>query len=138
MKMKKANPVFLLGGRVSLVLIMLLSAVTKLRYPGGTAQYMAGIGMPGASEALAYAVGAFEMIAGIAILAGWKTRVFAIALAVYLVPVTWFTHLSVVWGVADAVVRDQETYQSLKNLALIGGLLVLAASGPGPYSVDRR
>jgi len=136
--MKKAAPWLMLGGRVCVVLILLVSAAQKLRWPGGTAQYMEGVGMPGASETLAYLSGIFEVAAGLAILAGWKTRYAALAVSIYLVPVTWYTHLAVVWSTADAVVRDQETYQSLKNLSVIGGLLLLAAAGPGAHSVDRK
>ncbi|MEK7474499.1 MAG: DoxX family protein [Candidatus Coatesbacteria bacterium] len=137
--MKKTHKEFLLLlGRVCLVLVLLVSAVPKLRFPGGTAQYMAGLGMPGASEALAYLAGAFEFAAGLAVLVGWKTRWAAVAIVVYLLPITWYTHLSLVWAAADPVVRDQETYQSLKNLSLMGGLLLLAAMGPGSYSMDRK
>lgn len=136
--MKKAAPWCLLAGRVCVVLILLVSAVQKLKWPGGTAQYMGGIGMPGASVALAYLTGAFELAAAIAVLVGWKARWAAAAIALYLVPVTWYTHLAGVWSTADAVFRDQETYQSLKNLSVIGGLLAIVAAGPGPFSLDRK
>jgi putative oxidoreductase len=138
MKKKTYQQAMWLAGRVGIVLVLLVSAVQKLRFPGGTAQYMAGLGMPGASEALACLAGAFEFAAGVAILVGWRTREAAIAIVVYLLPVTWYTHLSLVWAAADPVVRDQETYQSLKNLSLMGGLLLLAAMGPGSYSVDKK
>jgi len=135
---KKLRPSLLLGGRVCLVLILFLTAMQKLSYPGGTAQYMAGLGMPGASEALAWTCGLFEFAAALAILVGWRTRMAALAVVVYLVPVTWYTHLALVYAAADAVVRDQETYQVLKNVSMIGGLLILAASGPGEHSLEKK
>lgn len=128
----------LLVGRVCLVSILFLSAMQKLRYSAGTAQYMERMGMPGASEALAWAFGIFEFVAGLAILVGWRTRAAALAVVVYLLPVTWYTHLAVAYGTADAVVRDQETYQVLKNISMIGGLLILAASGPGEHSLEKK
>ena len=136
--MKKFRPSLLLAGRVCLVLILFLSAMQKLRYPGGSAQYMAGLGMPGASEALALAFGLFETVAALAILVGWRSRIAALAIVVYLVPVTWYTHLAIVYAAADAIVRDQETYQVLKNISMIGGLLILAASGPGEHSLEKK
>ena len=136
--MKKLRPFMLLAGRVCLVLALLAMAGQKLVFPEGSAYYMDQKGMPGASKALAYVLGVLELIAGVAILVGWRTRTIALAVAVYLLPVTWYTHVADAWRAADAVVRDQEMTQALKSLSLVGGLLILAVSGPGEYSLDRK
>ncbi|MEK7766218.1 MAG: DoxX family protein, partial [bacterium] len=74
--------------------------------------------------------------AGLAILVGWRTRWAVLALIVYLVPITWYTHVAVAQAAVDQVVKDQEFFQALKNLAVIGGLLLLRSSGPGRHSLD--
>ena len=89
-----------------------------------------------AGEGSRGAAGALEAAAGLAILVGWRTRWAVLALIVYLVPITWYTHVAVAQAAVDQVVKDQEFFQALKNLAVIGGLLLLRSSGPGRHSLD--
>jgi putative oxidoreductase len=116
-----------LGGRLLLALLFLLSGLGKLGAYGATAAYMASAGVPGW---LLPAVIATEVLGGLAILLGWKTRAAAALLAGFslLTAVTFHSNL------ADQI----QLIMFFKNIAIAGGFLLLVAHGAGPLSVDRR
>lgn len=66
---------------------------------------------------------------------GWQTRLAAFVIFLFLIPVTLVFHNF--WAAPAAMVQDQFIH-FMKNLAIMGGMLVLAGSGPGGWSVDRR
>jgi putative oxidoreductase len=76
-----------------------------------------------------------ELLGAASLLAGWKTRWGVTALIVFLVPVTAVFHTP--WTAQGAEVQLQ-AIQFLKNLAIAGGLLGVAAAGPGLFSLDAR
>ena len=114
-----------LVGRFGLSLIFILSGIAKISAFAGTQQYMAAAGVPG--FLLPFVI-ALEVGGGLAILAGAFTRQAAIALAVF----------SVVAGVLfHANLADQNQFiHFMKNIAIAGGFLTLAAQGAGAISVD--
>ena len=128
----------LLCGRVLLVVLFLAGGLLKIKYLAGTAAYLQETRVPGAGEPIAMAAGLFECTCALLILVGYRTRLVAAALFVYLVPATWYTHLALSQMAVDAVVRDNELFQSLKNVAIMGGLVMLFSSGPGLHSIDRK
>lgn len=77
---------------------------------------------------------AFEIVAGIALIAGAWTRVVAFLLAGYTLVTALIFHTI---GAFDGY-EVQQTFNFLKNLAIIGGLLILIVNGPGAWSVDAR
>jgi len=131
---KKRGDYMLLAGRVLLVLGFLAGGFLKFRYLAGTAE----IGVPGAGEPLALITGLIEFVAALFIMVGYKARLSALVLFIYLMPVTWFTHLSLAHSAGDLVTKDNEIFQTLKNAAAMGGLILLYLAGPGVYSLDRR
>ena len=91
-------------------------------------------GMP-KYEALAWALAALELICGIMILIGLKARWGALLLIVYCASTIFFVHHF--WDMTgDAFVQNQ--FHALKNLSIMGGLLLIVAVGSGPHSIDRR
>jgi putative oxidoreductase len=116
-------------GRVLLAIIFLLSGIGKIADFGGTQQYMAQYGMPLTAVLLVGAI-LFEVGGGLSLLLGWKVRYGAFALILFLIPATLIFH-------TDFAERAQ-MINFLKNLAIMGGLLALAAAGPGPLSVGGR
>lgn len=136
--MKKRGDYMLLAGRVLLVLGFLAGGFLKFRYLAGTAAYLKEIGVPGAGEPLALITGLIEFVAALFIMVGYKARLSALVLFIYLMPVTWFTHLSLAHSAGDLVTKDNEIFQTLKNAAAMGGLILLYLAGPGVYSLDRR
>ncbi|MBX3717440.1 MAG: DoxX family protein [Burkholderiales bacterium] len=129
------NPTLLnsatLAGRVGLGLLFVVSGFGKITGFAGTAGYMASKGMPMAEVLLVGAI-AIELVGGLMLLAGFKARWAALAIAAFLVPTTLIFH-SPVGPEAQA-----QMTQFLKNLSILGGMLYVAAFGPGAWSVDRR
>jgi putative oxidoreductase len=76
-----------------------------------------------------------ELGGGLALLFGFKARWAALMLAVFLAVITPIFHKF--WGVPDAEAMMQQVSFG-KNVAIIGGMLMVFAFGPGRYSVDRR
>ena len=74
--MTKFNPVFSLAGRVMIASIFILSGFAKISAIEGTQGYMEAMGLPGI---LVYPTILFEIAAGLAIIAGYRTRYMALA-----------------------------------------------------------
>jgi putative oxidoreductase len=131
-----------LAGRILLALMFIISGYPKLLDPAGTAGMIAGAGLP-AATALAYLAGIFELVAGLFILVGFKTRITAYLLAAFAV----FTGLVFHSGTinvpdfpegANGLLTMFNGLMMWKNITIAGGFLVLAAFGAGAYSVDAR
>jgi putative oxidoreductase len=71
---------------------------------------------------------------GLAIIAGWKTRWAAVAFIVFLIVITPIFHGYWAWP-PDQMMEQQAHF--MKNVAILGGSLLLLAFGPGSYSVDK-
>ncbi len=125
--MAALNPLFLLIGRVLLSLIFIMSGYAKITGYAGTQHYMESAGLPGVLLPLVILV---ELGGGLAILVGWMTRWAALALA-------GFTLLAALLFHANFGDQNQMVH-FVKNLAIAGGFLALAAAGAGPLSIDRR
>jgi putative oxidoreductase len=84
-------------------------------------------------QALAYLVAAIEIIAGVLVFVGFLTRIAAFALFVFCGLTIYFIHHF--WDMEGAA-QTMNQIQALKNLALMGGLLLLMAKGAGAFSLD--
>jgi putative oxidoreductase len=125
--------VIALLARVFLAGIFVLSGYGKITGFEGTAGYIAHYGLPFPQLLTAIAI-VIELGAGLAILAGWKTRWAALAFVALLVVITPIFHNF--WSVpAEQVMGEQINF--MKNASILGGMLLLLAFGPGRYSVDR-
>ena len=121
-----------LAGRMLLSLIFIISGYAKLAHWSGTAAGIAAKGIPLASLATALAI-LLELGGGLLLLAGYRTRLVALLLAVFLVPVTLLFHNF--WAYQGAN-QQMQMVNFLKNLAILGGLLRLASDGAGGMSLD--
>lgn len=127
------NP-FSLTGRLLIALLFVPAGISKIGGFAGTAGYIASKGLPLPEVGAVIAI-AVEVLAGIAIAVGWRTRWAALALALFTLAATFFFHNF--WAVPAEQMRVQEL-MFYKNLAVVGGLLVLTAFGPGAWSLDSR
>ena len=119
----------LLIGRVLLSIIFIMAGVSKLGSVAGTAGYMASMGIP-LPGLTVWLVIALETLGGLAILLGFFTRYAAWALAAFCVASGYLGHFQP---------EDQMQMTSfMKNLAMAGGFLALAAAGAGSFSIDAR
>ncbi len=132
----------LLIARILLSIMFLSAGVFKFVDPSGTVGMLTQSGFP-APTILNYLAGIFELLAGIAILIGFQTRLAAYALAAFCV----FTALVFHSGSINIPDFPDGANQLLslfnflilqKNLAVAGGFLALAISGPGAWSADGR
>ncbi|TFF24933.1 DoxX family protein [Jiella endophytica] len=117
------NQSVILAGRVLLSAIFIVSGFGKLTGAEGFAGFLSSLNFP-APLAMAYLVGAFELVAGLAVLVGFQTRIVGIALALFCVATGILVHAG-----------DQTVL--LKNIAMAGGFLVLAGSGAGSIAIDK-
>jgi putative oxidoreductase len=121
--------VAILIGRILLAAMFVLAGFGKLTDIGGTAGWFGSIGLP-APTIVAVLVGLLELVAGLAIVVGFQTRIAALALALFTIGATLIAHTNF------ADMMQFLIFQ--KNFAVVGGLLVLAFSGAGALSVDAR
>lgn len=121
-----------LAARILLALIFIQSGFGKLTALEATAGYIASKGLP-MPQVLAAGAAAVELLGGILLVVGWKARWAAAAIFAFLVPTTYFFHNPL--GVPPDQAR-METIQLMKNLAIMGGMLMVIAFGPGGWSLD--
>jgi putative oxidoreductase len=121
----KATP---LVARILMSLIFIMAGFSKLTAAAATAGYFEALGipMPGVSV---YLVGLFELVAGLAVLVGFKARIAALLLALFCLASGYMAHFQP---------ADQAQMTSfMKNLAMAGGYLYLWLNGPGAFSIDK-
>ena len=122
-----------LFGRIFLSLIFIVSGFGKLLDFGGTAGYMETYGIPMPSLLLVFAI-LFELGGGALLLIGFQSRLAALALIVFTLLATLIFHDF--WALAGAE-REMQFINFMKNLSMIGGLLLVVGFGSGPISLDR-
>lgn len=115
-----------LAGRIMMSIIFILAGVGKVMDPAGTTGYMEAMGVP---SALLWPTAALEILGGIAIAVGFKTRYAAYALAGFSIAAAVLFHRNL----AD----QMQMILFLKNIAMAGGLLILATGGKTAFSVDK-
>jgi putative oxidoreductase len=125
--------VHLLIARVLMSAVFLVFGVRGIMGFAGSVGYFTKLGFP-APQAMVVLAIIIEIVAGIALLIGWKTRWAAWLLAAFVVIATVMAHRFWEYDAAQYVAQMTNFY---KNLAIIGGLLVVAAFGAGRYSVDK-
>ncbi len=113
-------------GRIFLGLFFLLAGVGKVGDPAGTAGYIQSVGLPGL---LAWPAILFEIALGLAMLTGFKTRLAALAGAVFCI----FTAVLFHNNFAD----QTQMIMFLKNFSIAGGFLMYFAHGAGAVAIDK-
>lgn len=120
-------------GRIMFSLIFLLSVPNHFKHE--TVAYAAAAHVPLAHVAVPLA-GLLALLGGLSLALGFHARMGAIALLVFLVPVTLFMHKF--WGLSDAQQAQMQMINFMKNVALMGGALFFVYAGAGAYSLDAR
>jgi putative oxidoreductase len=116
-----------LGGRILLSSLFVLSGLSKIGAYAATIAYMSAMGVPGALLPIVIAT---ELLGGLAIVFGWKTRAVAFLLAGYALLTALLFHNNF----ADQI----QMIMFLKNVSIAGAFLLLTVNGAGRISLDSK
>jgi putative oxidoreductase len=137
-------------GRIFLSLVFIVAGIQKVMNVGGIAKmlednkvpipdqilpWLAYVGNPPKYEALGYLVAGVELVGGLMVLVGLWARWGALMLAIFTAGTIIVVHHF--WDMEGAAYTSNMT-QALKNLSIIGGLLLVFGAGSGPGAMDRR
>ena len=128
--------VLALIGRLLIVAVFLLSAAGKMIPDfSDTAAYMASERVPMPKIMLGGAI-LFLLVGGLSVAAGFKARIGATLLLIFLLLATYFFHDF--WTMEDPAAKEAEMIQFMKNASMMGAMLLIIAHGPGLMSLDGR
>lgn len=116
-----------LAARICLCIIFINSGIGKIFGFAGTAEMMAGQGLPIPEILLIFTI-AFQLLGGLSLLLGYKVKIGSILLILFLIPATLVFH--------NPIGNPDELNAFLKNIGLIGGLLMVIYAGAGALGVD--
>jgi putative oxidoreductase len=128
-----AKGAVVLLGRFLFSLIFVMSAFNL--FSKQTIGYAASQGVPLASLAVPIA-GVLAVAGGFSILLGYRAKVGASLITLFLVPVTLMMHKF--WAVSDPMAAQIEMIMFMKNVSMLGGALLISQFGAGPFSFDAR
>jgi len=130
----QSREVMLLIARIAIVVLFILFGFPKMTGFNGTVQYMASLGAPMPVLAAIIAV-VMEVPAAILIVLGFFTRPLAVLFVFYTLGTAVIGHHY--WDMSgDAVLPNMINFY--KNISIAGAFLLLAITGPGAISIDRR
>lgn len=130
---ERNRDLLILVARVLLTVLFVISGFGKLTDYSGTVGYMNHLGAPLPSLAAAVAI-VMELVVGLALLAGVAVRPLALALMLFVAGTAVLGHPF--WSMEGAD-RALNQIHFLKNLAIMGGLLLLAVTGAGRFALSR-
>lgn len=119
--MQNVSKLFYPAGRAFLGVLFFISGVNKILAFSYVAGWMASAGLPVASLLLAITI-LIEVGGGLMLITGWQARWSALVIALFLIPTTLVFHAF--WS-ADAASFQNQLTQFLKNLAILGGMLLV-------------
>jgi putative oxidoreductase len=128
-----AKSAIVLIGRFFFALIFLTSGPNH--FSAQTIAYAASQGVPLASIAVPLS-GIIAMAGGLSILLGYRAKIGAWLIVLFLVPVTLMMHNF--WTMHDPTTAQMNTIMFMKNMAMLGGALLISQFGSGPLSLDNR
>ncbi|MGK2913633.1 MAG: DoxX family protein [Porticoccaceae bacterium] len=122
-----------LVGRILLAALFIPAGVSKITGFATMAGMMAdkGLAMVGLLLVLTIAI---EAGGGLMLLLGWHARSAATVICLFLIPVTIVFHGF--WGIEDAQAQHMQQIMFMKNVAIMGGLIFVAAFGSGTFSLS--
>ena len=117
------------AGRVLIAAIFVWSGLGKILDPASALGYISSAGLPFPKTGLGIAI-LVELLGGLALIIGYRTRLVAIGLALFSLATALFFH--------SALADQNQFIHFMKNVAMAGGLLQVAAFGAGPVGFDAR
>jgi putative oxidoreductase len=124
-------PVVFLG-RLLFVLIFLMSGFTH--FAKQTIGFAASQGVPLASVIVPIS-GLTAFFGALSILLGYRAKLGAWLIVIFLIGVT---PMHKFWGITDPMMQQMQMVMFMKNIAMLGGALLITQFGSGPWSLDAR
>lgn len=118
-------------GRALFSLIFIFSGMNHFKT--GTIGYAASAGVP-MPDILVPLSGLMIIFGGLSVLLGFRTRLGALLIVLFLIPVTFIMHAF--WNISDSAMAQMQMINFMKNIGLLGGAMLLSFYGAGPISVD--
>src|SRR5262245_25204954 len=120
-----------LAGRQLFSIIFIVSSAAHFR--PATVEYAAqhGVVLAGLLVPLS---GIIALTGGLSVLLGYRTRLGAWLLVIFLVPVTLVMHSF--WSICEPTVFQVERALFLRNITMLGGALLIGCLGTDPLSLD--
>jgi putative oxidoreductase len=128
-----ANGAVVLLGRLLFTAIFLMAGANHFNKQA--IGYAASQGVPLASILVPLS-GILAIAGGLSILLGYRAKIGAWLIALFLIPVTVMMHRF--WAVSDPMMAQMQMIMFMKNVAMLGGALLIAQFGAGPLSLDAR
>jgi putative oxidoreductase len=132
MKAEGVMKYVVLLGRILYAGIFILASLGH--FAPQTIKYAAGQGVPVAGFLVPLA-GIIALLGGLSILLGYKARVGAWLIVIFLIPITFMMHRF--WASMDPMVANMHQAMFLKNLSMLGAALLISYFGSGPLSIDK-
>ncbi|MFV1997500.1 MAG: DoxX family protein [Acidiferrobacterales bacterium] len=123
-----------LVGRVLLAVMFLLAGINKIGGFAATSGWMASKGLPMTDVLLVLTI-IIEIGGAVMIMVGWKASIGAAALLLFTIVASYVFHDF--WNLTDTQAIQTQMIMLMKNLSIVGGLLIVMAFGTGPYSVEK-
>ena len=114
-------------GRIFISLLFIVEGIRKIFNPDMGMMYMEDHGVP---EILFYPSVAFEIIVPLILIAGYKTKIMASLLALFVISVTLIFHIPLIFS------DGMQLLAALKNISILGGLLIVISNKPQICSFD--
>jgi putative oxidoreductase len=127
--MTKQTDTIALIGRVLIGVLFLMAGLSKLGAPAATQGYITSVGLPAPFAAYGVAV-LIEVVGSVLLIVGFQVRVVAAVLALFTLVTALFFH--------NNFADQNQMIHFFKNVAILGGLLQVAAFGAGKLSLDNR
>lgn len=119
-------------GRLLFVLIFLMAGFTH--FAKQTIGFAASQGVPMASVTVPLS-GVIALLGALSILLGYRAKLGAWLIVIFLIGVT---PMHKFWGIADPMMQQIQMVMFMKNIAMLGGALMITQFGSGPWSLDNR
>jgi len=135
--MKTASGILAVAGRLCMSLIFLTSAYSKITGWDGNVQYVATRHFTNTVLVTLMLGGALviELVGALCLISGYQARIAGFVMALYLITVTLLFHN---YWVLSGMPRATMFMHFQKNMGLVGGLLMVAALGPGSFALGKR
>jgi putative oxidoreductase len=123
----------LIIGRIFFASIFILTSFSQ--FSAQSIAYAASKGVPFASIVVPLA-GILEIVGALSIIFGFRARIGALLLIIFLIAVTFTFHRF--WTIQDQMDRQMDMINFFKNISLVGGAIILAYFGTGELSLDKK